>query len=384
MAEMLELLETIRSEQASIEKLFGAGDGVSVRDAANRKYHGRLVEAVRFIGEVFNGKRPMWQLKEAMSTSDFPYLFGDTIDRLLVADYKAIDPVWKAWIPTKTVPDFRAVKRFKVDGLTSVLGEVNQGEAYPEDHLDESYYTYAVKKYGRTFRILWEALVNDDLDALKDAPVKMARAAATTEAYVASGLYVANATLFTGGHGNYDTTVTLTIDNLRAAIAKMDAMTDPDSAPISNQMKYLVTGPALRLTALEICKSTLIMPWPGESGGTITAGARAVDNVLAGMLLPIVDPMIPVLDATYKATCWYLFADPADGAVAEVGFLRGHETPELFMKSSNQQRVGGGAVNPEEGDFETDAIAYKVRHVIGGTHTNGTGGWRFGYWARGA
>ena len=29
--------------------------------------------------------------------------------------------------------------------------------------------------------------------------------------------------------------------------------------------------------------------------------------------------------------------------------------------------VGGGDANPMDGDFSTDSIIYKVRHVLGGT-----------------
>jgi hypothetical protein len=68
-----------------------------------------------------------------------------------------------------------------------------------------------------------------------------------------------------------------------------------------------------------------------------------------------------------KNTTWYLFADPGVGRPAmEMGFLRGHETPELFMKSSNSVRIGGGLTGAEEGSFENDGIDYKVRHVFGG------------------
>jgi hypothetical protein len=51
----------------------------------------------------------------------------------------------------------------------------------------------------------------------------------------------------------------------------------------------------------------------------------------------------------------------------EIGFLTGHETPELFQKSPNAMRVGGGAVSPEDGDYDTDATEWKIRHVFGGT-----------------
>jgi hypothetical protein len=37
------------------------------------------------------------------------------------------------------------------------------------------------------------------------------------------------------------------------------------------------------------------------------------------------------------------------------------------MKSPNAVRIGGGGVNPMDGDFDTDSIRYRVRHVLGGT-----------------
>jgi hypothetical protein len=47
--------------------------------------------------------------------------------------------------------------------------------------------------------------------------------------------------------------------------------------------------------------------------------------------------------------------------------LRGHAEPEIFIKEPNARRVGGGIVNPMDGDFETDSVEYKLRHVFGGS-----------------
>ena len=37
-------------------------------------------------------------IREALTTSDFPLLFGDVLDRQVLASYKAVDPVWKAFV----------------------------------------------------------------------------------------------------------------------------------------------------------------------------------------------------------------------------------------------------------------------------------------------
>jgi hypothetical protein len=44
----------------------------------------------------------------------------------------------------------------------------------------------------------------------------------------------------------------------------------------------------------------------------------------------------------------------------------GHREPELFRQSPSQTSLAGGLTNPEDGDFENDAMQWKVRHVMGG------------------
>lgn len=51
----------------------------------------------------------------------------------------------------------------------------------------------------------------------------------------------------------------------------------------------------------------------------------------------------------------------------EMAYLRGHEMPEICMKSSDKVTVGGAALSPFSGDFATDNIMYRVRIVHGGT-----------------
>jgi hypothetical protein len=45
--------------------------------------------------------------------------------------------------------------------------------------------------------------------------------------------------------------------------------------------------------------------------------------------------------------------------------------------------VGGGG-GLDLVDFDTDSMDYKVRHVVGGSHTNAVGGWRGTYWSDGS
>ena len=110
-------------------------------------------------------------------------------------------------------------------------------------------------------------------------------------------------------------------------------------------------------------------------GGGTSAQGLVTANWMKNRVQLSVNPYLPVIASSNGNTSWYLFGSPSDGRPAlELGFLEGHETPEIFMKSPNAQRVGGGEVNPFDGDFDNDSIQYKVRHVFGGTRLTNTGG----------
>ena len=392
--EFTELIESFTAAEASIGKLFNHGaDGVGIRTLVARggpKYEARLKESADFIADVFDGRKPMWQLKEALSTDDFPLLFGDTIDRLLLAKYKAITPEWTRFMKvTRTIRDFRDVKRFRASigrGMTDLVGA---GGDYQADAPSESTYSFAVHKYGRRRDILWEALQNDDLDALQSTPEDLAKQAVNREAYFAAGRYVGNTTLYNSHTVNGTAylnkfTLALTPENLATVVSAMGDFPDDstDGVPIVNDPIYIVVGTRKKqMEAEQILNSLVVLQGVDQTGPNLASAALIPAN-LRNRMQVIYDPFMRMLDPTHYQDSWYLFCDPADGWAVEIGYLVGHDSPELYMKAANQIRLGGGAAI--EGDFDTDARAYKVLHVIGGSHTNAVGGWRFTAWSDGS
>ena len=311
-------------------------------------------------------------LREALTTSDFPLMFGDVLDRQVLASYKATDPVWKKFTKLSTVPDFRTARRFAISGGDQVLAIVAEKGEYLASDRAEDQYTFNISKYGRQFDISWEAIINDDLDALKDTPERFAKAALRTEHRVATGLYVHNVVLATAGRGNLSINP-LTVRNLETGLEWFAAQTDVGGEAIYNRAKYLVVPPALELTARQILTSANKMWLAGAT--TIAAApdvAYPMTNVVANYGLELViDPYLTILDvaAGQPLTAvggWYLFSDPKDLAVLECAHLRGHERPEICMKASDKVTVGGGAIGPMSGDFATDNIFYRVRLCFGG------------------
>lgn len=378
MATFNETVETIASEEASVRTLFNSReDGNRVRENRQRnpQYMRQLVEAADFVGEIDAGRRPLYHLREAMSTDDFPLLFADILDRQLLAAYRETPAVWRNFVRRSVVPDFRTVKRFAVDGAEAVLPEVAEGEEYPEESLSESEDSYSVRKYGRRLDLFWEALVNDDLDAFRRSPERLARAARRSEQRFATELYVdangPHASLYTSGNSNIVTgNPVLSTEALQTAFEVLADQTDEDGEPIVIEAVELVVPPALEVTAQNILNAMQIEV--SNQGGTSNQTVIAA-NWMRGRTRLNVDPYIPLVASSANgATSWFLFANPDSGRPAlELGFLRGFEDPALYERMPNARRVGGGEAMEA---FEDDSVAWRVRHVFGGTRLTSTGG----------
>lgn len=348
-------------------------------------YEAMVTETVNLLANArgLPAHRHEYLLREALTTSDFPYLFGDVLDRQVLAQYKATESSWKKYVKTSTVPRlFPQIGgyRFAISGGDQRLDRVAEKGEYLASDREETRYTLYVYKYGRQFDISWETMINDDLDALKDTPMRFAKAAIRTEQYGVINQYASDTGTHAAGNLYDDATAgeingsvaLLTIANLEAGLEAMAGWTDAGGSPIMNRARYLVVPPALEMTARQILTSTTKM-WSDNAAGPVP---YPTNNVVSQMGLElIVEPWLPIADATDGNTAWYLFADPSDIACLEAGYLKGHERPEICMKASDKVTVGGGALNPMSGDFATDNVFYRVRHCFGVTELD----WRATY-----
>ena len=323
-------------------------------------------------------------IAEAVDTSDFPTLLGVIIDREMLAAYKANIPDWKSYVKVGRVPNFNTHDLFKISGQDTILPQVAEGGPYLETPSTPGTYHRRVYKWGRKFSISFEALINDALGAFDDITDRFSTAALRTEARNATLTFCTAAgpavTLFGATVADCDGqavtnvgVLPLTIANLQTTIVLMSQQVDVNGAPISVEAVHLVVPPALELTARQILTSS----WVAQVD---TAGAaNAVPstfvplptaNVLPQMGLQLhVNRELASIDTSGNCNgTWYLFADPSQGAAVQMDYLRGHEIPEVRMKAVGGTAVGGGAIDPMEGDFSNDSIAYRVRCIHGGTH----------------
>lgn len=328
----------------------------------------RLAEAQDLVGRVFAGdRRAMIDFAEAMSTSDFPILFGELMDRELMASYADLPQVWSEFARRTTVRDFRPKKWVDLLGGRAALSPVPELTEYPARSVSEAEYEFTVGKFGDRIPLSWEMVVNDDLDAFRDLPNRLGQAARDTEDITATRLLVGaagpDADFFSAGNDNIlDGNPALSETAVEAALTTIGSRRDSDNRPIFVSAAVLMVPPALQVAAERIVGAT-------EVRQTIDGITVVRTNPLAGRVRVVVNPWLPVIDETANVdTTWYLLPAPNTPRPAVVlGFLRGHETPDLRVKADTGQRVGGGQVDAQEGSFDFDDIQYRVRHVLGGT-----------------
>jgi hypothetical protein len=372
---MADFLETMNEAEGFAE--------VRTKDKKKQKY---LNEACKkLISLIVNEKgyrtsmrRAM--LEEAATTTEFPIIFGTILDRQLLAKYAIAKPDWRQYVKVGSQMDFRPQQPIGVFGLQGALNQVKSMTEYKQDaKLGSGAVTISLNKFGRRFGLGWEILIGDDLGAFSDIAERLANAALRTEYREATKLLIAaggggNAALFGApivhpiDAGNVQNKLTgagsaLSVTGVQNAVQLFRQMLDADGEPVIIDGFEMVVPPALEVPMYQVLQSQLLIA-AGGGANLLSPNKNVITNFsITGHM----NPYLPILDTSAsKNTTWYLIARLANGAAVQLNFLRGHESPELVMKNPNKLTLGGAIQDPLQGDFEQDAIDWRVRHIMGG------------------
>ena len=349
------------------------------RPVSGRFSEAQIAEAIDLMrnSQRMPSHRHEYLLREAITTSDFPYLFGTVIEQELVARYRFAPSNWSAYTKQSTLPNFNIHTRNRLDGLTHRLPLVGEkGEYLVSTKPTHNRTTIQLVKRGQQFDISWESLINDGLGAFQDVAQRYADAARNTEAFQVTSLYSSatgpNALLYgapiTMPDGSTCTNLgalPASVLNLQTTLGLMAQQLDPAGEPLGIRGIHIVCAPSREIQWRNIITSAVNM-WTESAGGA--AIPYPMTSVLPQMGLQLhVDPWLPIVDATGNDNgTWYVFADTSQGYAIEWARLRGHETPEICMKASDKAAPGGALLSPFSGDFATDNVFYRVRIVGAG------------------
>lgn len=338
--------------------------GVTERDLTRGMRSGAVSEAD--VASVAQLLQSAWQgnarvrhaVNEALTTSDL-FVTGTAVvfDRELLAEYDEMPKQWTKFAARTVLNDFRPKKLIDLIAGAAVLPKVPEHTNYPEAKYDEAERTISVSKTGEQFGYTFEMRVNDQLNELQRIPNSWAGKAVRTEDYAATEALAnpltgaPNAAFFNVGNGNLGS-LALTDANLQTVITTVRTKRDTDGNLLYPGPLQLVVGPAQEFTARRILNSQEIRT---TAGAVTTVEA----NPFAGITLTVLDNL--------PGTAWFVLPMPSAPRPAfYLGFLRGHETPDMRVKRDQGQRLGGGDVPVEDGSFDDDTIYFRVRHITGG------------------
>jgi phage head maturation protease len=272
------------------------------------------------------------------STSDFPLLLADTVNRTLRQAYEAAPAGVKRLARETTARDFRAKNSLQFSTAPTLL-PVNEHGEFKAGAMAEAKESYAVTTFGRIIGFTRQAMVNDDLGAFADVTRRMGQAAAAFEASFLANLVTSNPTmsdsvaLFHASHGNLEIgsgvpDFDLTPETLSLLRKKMCLQTGLLGEAIAVTPKFILCGADRETQADKVVTA-------------ITPMTSSDVNPFASKLEVVVDPRISV--------AWYLVADPAEIDGLEYAYLEGNAGPQITSELG----------------FDVDGIRFRVRLDFG-------------------
>jgi ATP-dependent protease ClpP protease subunit/phage major head subunit gpT-like protein len=263
-------------------------------------------------------------LMQAMhSTSDFPHIFENALNKELASRYADAQPTYRAIARRKTFNDFRPHPVVRA-GDWPELAEIGEGGEIQFGTFSEAKETVAVKSYARAVSLSRQMLINDDLDAISQVIADQGRAVARFEdktfyAMMLSGSSADGPTLLETTRQVFNTTdnskagsnAAINKTSLSVARASMRKRTGIDGAALSITPAVLLVGPDKETEAQSMMAQ-------------ITAAQSSEVNPFSGT-------MMVVTTAYITGNAWYVFANPMDVANFVYGYLSGYEAPRMRM-----------------------------------------------------
>lgn len=310
------------------------------REFAYMTMPGHAYACLRRAGISTMGMTPDAAITRAFhSTSDFPLILGDTVNREMRAAYNAAPSGVRQVARQSTARDFR-LKRKLTLGNAPQLERVGEGGEFKSGTISESEETYRVETFGKMIGVTRQAIVNDDLGALSNMARLWGTSAIAFENDTLAAMVMANPALsdgkavFHADHGNLTGAAAPSVTSLAAARLAMRKQTSLGGMLIDVTPRFVLVPPELETIAEQVL--------------TEIAATKTDDVNPFGKLVLLVEPRLTV------ANRWYVVADPASAEGLEYAYLEGAPGPQI------ETRAG----------FEVDGLQIRVRLDFGAGWTD--------------
>jgi len=286
---------------------------------------------------------------DGFSTISVPGILSNVANKFLVQSFNAVESAWRQIASFRSVSDFKAITSYSLTGAGQ-YEKVSPGGSIKHGTLGEVSYTNQADTYGKILSITRKDIINDDLGAFTQIPMRLGRggALAINDLFWTVFLAGIGSSFWASGKNNVSTGAgsALSSAGLNTALQKFRKQTDPDSKPLGVTPKFLLVPAELEITADELMTSTAV-----NTGGSSTTDKVPNRNVWTSKFTPVMSTYLSNSSYTgYSTTAWWLLADPMDLSTIEVAFLNGREMP---------------VIETAEAEFDTLGIAVRAYHDFG-------------------
>lgn len=282
-------------------------------------------------------------IQAAISTQGLSGVLSKCGDALLLEALGNYERRWAPFFKISSVNDFRKSPRFRIDS-TFAFQEVQEGENLPHGYQDAYTWELQAKTYGRQYVLSYQSIVNGEaVGAYADIMQQVAYGAEEALNRTCWGL-VMNPGKAVDGQGFYGTAhentlsatdPTPTATTLQQAIQAFTVRSKKGGESVSVTPKFLVVPPAFEFAARTLVNSSIL----NNGSATYTGTYNPFENLFN----VISAPQLQFSELTGNSdSTWYLFADPAQCAAFEIGFLHGQQAPTV---RSNDYEIGRLGLN---------------------------------------
>lgn len=261
------------------------------------------------------------------STSDFPVLLENAMNRSLAARYRQAQPTYRRLARQRSYQDFRDHTTVRVGdfpGLKPVSAEAGELKA---GTFGESKEKTSVKPYGVQVLFTRQLLVNDSLDGIMDILNDRGAAVARFEDrtfydMMLSGANADGPTLNETTRQVFNTTdgtkaataAAVNVTSLSLARAALRKRKSLDGAELELTPAILLVGPDKETEAQQLLNKG-ILPEQVANVNVFNDGALSLG-----------------VTAKITGNAWYVFASPSDAPCFEWGLLEGYTAPRFRME----------------------------------------------------
>lgn len=364
----------------------------------------KALEAAKLYLEARKGDaRAQFKLAESIALGDFAEPIAPTLAKQVLKVYHDVDRQASKFTTRKLVSGIdrdETVQIIVVDSDQSNIPDENMGEewtpgtlpalgareSYPQIGLFPFYEkTLRARKIGEAFGIDWETVVNTrggEVDLIDNAITSFGQHAGNTEEADVAKLLVkrtgfSDKLVAAGRHmpGNLDFSDPMAFAEALQAFQETPVIIDGNR---QNYTSYtLLCDPSQIYRYERMIQARTVRQVPARTGAdSAEVGYELELNVdIPVTITPIGwEWLAKVFPGIGKGFILVPNQGTSQYPILTSNYLRGAEQPTVFIKDSNSRQVGGGGVDVlAQGDFDSDAIATKIRHVHGASMLWGEG-----------